>query len=146
METVKTKENGLFPTMWSDFFGNEPFFAPRWLTSDVKETLPAANVRETKKAFIVDLAMPGFAKEDFVIDADDNVLNVRAEKQEETSDEDEHFTRREFSCKSFARSFTLPENVNCDAIEAKYSKGILELNIPKKEASKALPKKEIKVI
>lgn len=146
METVKTKGEALFPALWSDFFGNEPFLAPRWPGSITNGLLPAANVRETKKAFIVELAMPGFDKEDFTIDADENTLSIRAEKEEETAGDDERVTRREFSYKSFARSFTLPENVNCDAIEATYSKGILKVGIPKKEETKAQPKKEIKVL
>ena len=78
METVKTRGSSLFPSLWSDFFGNEPLFPAQWLSTGTKELLPAANIRETRKAFIVELVMPGFEKEDFVIDTDQNILIVRA--------------------------------------------------------------------
>jgi HSP20 family protein len=72
-------------------------------------------------------------------------LAISAEKEEEKNEDNDRFTRKEFSYNSFSRSFTLPQNVNTDHIDAKYNDGILKLSIPKKEDTKHLSKKEIKV-
>ncbi|MGZ4099428.1 MAG: Hsp20/alpha crystallin family protein, partial [Bacteroidia bacterium] len=79
------------------------------------------------------------------INVEENVLTISAEKKEEKNEENDRFTRKEFSYNSFSRSFTLPQTVNAEKIDAKYTDGILKLEIPKKEEAKTLPKKEIKV-
>jgi HSP20 family protein len=145
METAKTTRNGGFlPSIWSDLFNSERFFDTRW---PLIETVfsPPANVVENEKSFRIELAAPGFSKNDFTVDAEDHVLSVTAQKSEERSEEEEHYTRREFSSTSFSRSFTLPQNIDDTKIEAMYADGILTLEIPKKESSKGTPKKQIQV-
>ena len=146
MTPAKTNKNGnLIPSVWSDFFDNDTFLAPRWFSRGVNDTLPAVNVRETGKEFHVEFAAPGFKKHDFKVHVEGNQLAISAEKEEEKKDDNDRFTRREFSYHSFSRSFTLPENVNANDIDAKYNDGILKLSIPKKEDTGHLSKKEIKV-
>ena len=105
--------------------------------------MPAVNIKETSKEFSLEFAAPGFNKNDFKVNIENNVLTINANKEEEKNEENKRFTRREFSFNSFSRSFTLPENVNTDKIDAKYNDGILRLSVPKKEETKVLPKKEI---
>ena len=87
--------------------------------SDLDSTLPSINIKENEEAFIVDVAAPGFDKDDFNIELNHDVLTISSEiKEESESKEGEKFTRKEFSYKSFKRSFTLPELVEDENISA----------------------------
>lgn len=146
MTLVKTNKSGnLFPTLMSDFFDNDNFFANRWFEKEFNRSLPAVNVKENNKEFNIEFAAPGFKKNDFKINVEENILTISAEKQDEKNEEKDNYTRKEFSYNSFSRSFTLPQTVNADKIDAKYNDGILNLSIPKREEAKTQPKKEIKV-
>ena len=146
MSLIKTRKSGdLFPTVLSDFFDTDKFFNTRWMEREFEQTLPSVNIKENGKEFNIELAAPGFSKSDFKINVEENVLTISAEKKDEVKEENERFTRKEFSYNSFSRSFTLPQIVNGEKIDAKYADGILKLCIPKKEEAKTLPKKDIKV-
>ena len=146
MTLVKTNKSGnLFPTLMSDFFDNDNFFENRWFEKEFNRSLPAVNVKENNKEFNIEFAAPGFKKNDFKINVEENILTISAEKQDEKNEEKDNYTRKEFSYNSFSRSFTLPQTVNADKIDAKYNDGILNLSIPKREEAKTQPKKEIKV-
>ncbi len=146
MKPLKTHKNGdMFPSVLSDFFDTDKFFNRPWFEKELGHSLPAVNIKETGKEFDVEFAAPGFKKEDFKVDVEENVLTISAEKKDEKKEENDRFTRKEFSYNSFSRSFTLPQTVNSDKIDAKYNDGILRLCIPKKAEAKSLSKKEIKV-
>ena len=146
MSLIKTKKNGdLFPAFMTDFFDTDRFLAPNWFRKGFEDAVPAVNIKENGNGFNIELAAPGFSKGDFKINVEENVLTISAEKKEEKKEENERYTRQEFSFNSFSRSFTLPATVNADKADARYADGILNLTIPKKESAKALPKKEIKV-
>lgn len=146
MTLVKSyKKEELFPSLLSDFFDADKFFGNRWFEKEFNQSLPAVNIKEDGKQFDIEFAAPGFTKNDFKIDVDQNVLTVSAEKKEEKNEDNKRFTRREFSYNTFSRSFTLPQTVNADKIDAKYTDGLLHLQIPKKEEAKAVQKKQIKV-
>jgi HSP20 family protein len=113
--------------------------------SEMNSTLPAVNIKETEDAFEVGVAAPGFKKDEFNIELDNNLLTVSSEKKEENKVEGEKYTRREYSYQSFKRSFTLPEEVEADKITAKYENGILNISIPKKEEAKPKPARQIKI-
>jgi HSP20 family protein len=98
------------------------------------------NIRETDKAYGIDVVAPGFEKADFKVNLDQNTLTISAEKKEETKKEGEKEIRNEYSYRSFKRSFTLDEKINGDAIDAKYVNGVLTLNLPKKEEVKIASK------
>ncbi len=144
MTLIKSNGN-LIPFGMDNFFTND-FFDNQWLEKKLKHTLPAVNIKEDKNEFNIEFASPGFTKKDFKIDLNNDVLTISAEKEKEKNEENDNFTRKEFSYNSFSRSFTLPQTVNADKIDAKYNDGILKLCIPKKEEAKLLPKKEIKVV
>ena len=80
---------------------------------------------------------PGFEKTDFKVNIDQDILTISAEKQEETKNENDKQIRKEYSYRSFKRSFTLDEKIDASGIEAKYVNGVLTLNLPKKEQVKA---------
>lgn len=140
---VKPSEN--FPTIFNDFF--KPW--NQWFDKDsfLGRTLsvPAVNITENKDNFEVALAVPGLKKDDFKIDVDGNILTISSEKEENKEEREKTFTRKEYSYSSFSRSFTLPEEVNKEKIEAKYEDGVLKLILPRKEEAKKATVKKIAV-
>jgi len=103
------------------------------------------NIKETEKSYGIDVVAPGFEKADFKINLDRDILTISAEKKDETKNDpdshrDEKEIRREYSFRSFKRSFTLDEKIDAGGIEAKYVNGILTLNLPKKEEVKSASK------
>ncbi|MBL3657658.1 Hsp20/alpha crystallin family protein [Fulvivirga sediminis] len=105
-------------------------------TSQVKHSLPKVNIRELENGFTVELAAPGYKKEDFKIELDNNLLTISAAVKE-NPEETHKYTSKEFSYQSFTRSFTLPKSIEGEKIKASYENGILNVEIPKKEIVKA---------
>lgn len=103
-------------------------------TFEVGDWMPVADIDETKDNFVVKVELPGVDKEDVRVNIENGVLTIRGEKQVETEDKKRH--RVECSYGSFIRSFTLPQSVKADEIEAEYKNGILNLTIPKSEEAK----------
>jgi HSP20 family protein len=125
------------------FFDIENFWPS--FQSSRNSPLPAVNVSEDEKNYNIEVAAPGFKKEDFRLNVDDDVLTISAEHKTETPESDgKQYSRREYSYSSFTRSFRLPDNVKDDAIRANYTDGVLKLELPKsKEQVKAT--KEIRI-
>ena len=115
--------------------------------SKTNTTLPSVNVKENDNEFSIEVAAPGFDKNDFKIELHNDVLTVSSEKQteNETKDESERYTKREFSYQSFSRSFSLPLTADGDKVEAVYDKGILTVSIPKKEEAKPKAPRAIEI-
>ena len=91
------------------------------------------------------MAVPGFKKSDFVIDVEDEILSISMEVKKEDEQKEENYSRKEYEYSSFKRSFTLPETVEDEKIEAAYTDGILSISIPKKEEAKPKPARKILV-
>ncbi len=127
----------------------DELFKPDWLggMQNFNTNVPAVNIKETDLSFGIELAAPGKKKEDFNIEIDHNVLTISSEEknEKEEKDNDGKYTRKEFSYSSFRRSFTLPETVNSDAIQANYETGVLHLVLPKREEALPKPKRLIAV-
>ncbi len=130
MDRVPFLSDDFFSKPWNDWFN-------AGLTSRVMN-VPAVNISERKDDFQVTMAAPGLKKEDFKIRLEGTILTISSEKEEESKEDDENFTRREYSYSSFERSFSLPEEVNQNAIEAQYKDGVLSLTLPKKEEAKRM--------
>lgn len=110
------------------------------------ETTPSLNIREENDNYRVEVAAPGLEKEDFTIKIEDSILTISCEKGPERNEtKDEHFSRVEYNYSSFSRSLALPENTDVSHMIAKYSKGILSMNIPKKRISQKVPPQKITV-
>lgn len=107
--------------------------------------VPNANIVENEKDFKIELAAPGLQRNDFKVEIENGCLCISAEKEKETKEDRKNYRRREFSYNSFSRSFTLPDNLVNDKIDAKYENGILSVTLPKKEVSVSKPAKQIKV-
>lgn len=131
---VKTGE--MFPTVFEDFFKpwNE-WFDNSGLWGKVMK-IPAVNVTDNKDNYLVSIAAPGMKKNDFKIDIEGNMLSISCEKEETKEEKEKKYTRKEYSYSSFSRSFTLPDNVTKNKIEATYEDGVLNLRLPKSVESK----------
>ncbi|HEU4632600.1 MAG TPA: Hsp20/alpha crystallin family protein [Flavisolibacter sp.] len=124
------------PPVFEDFFRPwNQWFDDGGLINRVL-TVPAVNISENGDQYRLTMAVPGLKKEDFKIDVAGNTLTIRSEKEEKKEDKDENYSRREYSYSSFSRSFTLPDDVKSEAIEARYSDGVLHIQLPKKEEAK----------
>lgn len=115
--------NSIFDNLFNDSF----------ITDRLVTRIPAVNITETEREFLVELAAPGLQKSDFKINVDKNIISISVEKSEERTTEDKLYSKKEFSYSSFTRSFTLPEIVDHNNIEATYENGILKVKIGKKE-------------
>ncbi len=120
--------------LFDEFFGNLP---TTW-SKDLN--VPPVNVHETADAYHLELSAPGLNKEDFKVNLEKGLLTIGYEKKTENEQKDYKTHRREFGVTGFKRSFSVDENINAEAIEAKYDNGILKLLLPKKEEVKILPK------
>ena len=120
---------------WNEFFSLENFFSPEAVGNKSGRGFPAVNISEDDRSFCVDVVAPGFKKEDFKVNVEDDMLTISAESKTENMDQGQNkqYTRREYSYNAFTRSFRLPDNVKDDAIQANYKEGILRLEIPKSE-------------
>jgi HSP20 family protein len=122
-------------------------FKPDWFggMDNFNANVPAVNIKENEQDFELEFAIPGFKKEDFNIELDNDVLTVSSEMKTEEETKEENYTRREFGYSSFRRSFTLPETVDGGKINATYEDGLLKLTLPKKEDALPKPKRMIEI-
>lgn len=148
---VSKKRTGKeLPTLMDNFF-TRPFFGPSIfdLNGFVNERdlafVPDANIIENGKDYEIELAVPGLERKDFKVEVENNTLIVSAEKEEEKKTEEKNYRSREFSYNSFYRSFSLPDNLKLDNINAEYHNGVLKITLPKKEVTISKPVKQIKV-
>jgi HSP20 family protein len=124
---------------WNEWFENSGKFFGRIMS------VPPVNIAEKDNEYLVSLAVPGMKKDDFKIDVDGNLLTISSEKEESKEEKEHKFTRKEYSYSSFSRSFTLPDEVNKEKIEARYEDGVLKLTLPRKEGIKKSEAKHIAV-
>lgn len=119
----------------SDFFEN-----------DFIKIVPSVNIIENEDSYVIEVAAPGLAKDDFSVEIDDQHLVIEGLKKENKKEsvESGKTTRREFNYGSFKRRFHLSDDIDKNEIIADYSNGILSINVKKKEESKIV-KKTIKI-
>ncbi|MGB5691323.1 MAG: Hsp20/alpha crystallin family protein [Flavobacteriaceae bacterium] len=139
--SIVRRNNLMFPTLMNEFF------KPDWFggLERFENTLPAVNIKENETDFELELAIPGQNKEDFNIEIDESVMTISMETSSEAETSEEQYTRKEFSYRSFSRSFTLPETVDEDKIEASYLDGILKFRLPKRDEALPKPKRTIAI-
>lgn len=133
------KTNGNFPTLFGNVFGKDfnDLFAPATLSN---YGVPAVNIVEHNNGFRLEVAAPGLKKEDFKINLENNVLTISAQQEQKNEETTEKYTRKEFSFASFRRSFTLPNTVDAEQVNATYADGVLKIELPKKDEAKKTPR------
>ena len=129
LPTIKRQNQNWLPSIFNDFF-NDEWFPMRAAMS----AAPAINVKESDKAFEIEMAVPGMTKEDFKVhvnDKDQLVVSVEKKNEKKEEDKSSKFLRREFNYTRFEQALLLPENVDREAITAKVCSGVLHVVLPK---------------
>ncbi|MBL4703126.1 MAG: Hsp20/alpha crystallin family protein [Flavobacteriales bacterium] len=126
-----------FSNLFDEFFGKDMEY-----NASCSTTMPSVNIIESNEAFTIQVAAPGLEKKDFNVAVDGNKLTISSEKELEGLKDGEKFRKKQFSFSKFKRTFSIPEVLEGDKINAEYNSGILNVTIPKKEPVK----KEIKQI
>lgn len=121
-----------FDNMVDELFNGLPVVLNDGYNFLTKQGYVPVNIKEVNSGYILDVVAPGFEKTDFKVNIDNNVLTVSAEKKSEEKVENEKQIRKEYSYRSFKRSFTVDDKIDATAIEASYVNGVLRLNLPKK--------------
>ena len=103
--------------------------------------VPSVNIIENDNNFVLEVAAPGFKKDEFIINLDNQTLTVSREIEEAKEEKADNYTRKEFVYSNFSRSFTLPKSIKFDTITADYNEGILSISLPKKEEEAKLTRK-----
>lgn len=146
MSLIKRNEANWLPSVFDDMFKTD------WLggttnVNSIGTSIPAVNIQETEESFSVEVAAPGKTKEDFNIELENDVLTISSEdkKENETTEKNGRYTRKEFSYSTFKRAFSLPDSVDSEKISAQYNNGVLEILLPKREEAKVQAKRMIKI-
>ena len=129
LPTIKRQNQNWLPSIFNDFF-NDEWFPMRAAMS----AAPAINVKESDKAFEIEMAVPGMTKEDFKVhvnDKDQLVVSVEKKNEKKEEDKSSKFLRREFNYTRIEQALLLPENVDREAITAKVCSGVLHVVLPK---------------
>jgi len=142
MKTVSLYHPGVLENALSDFDRYmESFFGDNFVNpaERILNRVPAVDVRENEKGYILEADLPGFDEKDIEIRLDGNNLIISSRKAEEKNNEKDakgsqegNYLIRERRYTSFSRSFRLPENANPEAISASFKNGILSLEIGKR--------------
>lgn len=141
MKPMMYRRNGWFPTVFDEFLNSD-------IMNSANTTAPSVNVKETADAYIVELAAPGVKKEYCRVNIDeDHNLCVAIENKYEHKEEDKHahYLRREFSYTNYEQRYTLPDDVNEEAISAKAEDGILTIELPKVKKVEGKSAKQIEI-
>lgn len=125
--------------LMKDLFNEFPATVSKTFREDVLQ-FPPVNIVENENSYSVELSAPGFDKADFSVKLEDAMLTISAAKKDEAVENAGKQIRREFSYKSFKRSFTLDEKIDAENISARYENGILTLTLPRRTELKAASK------
>ena len=131
------------PNLVEEFFNHELPYS--WNRNWTTISTPAVNIVEGNDEFRIEVAAPGLNKDDFKINLENDQLTISANKEVKKEENEENYTRREFSYSTFTRTFTLPESVEGEKIKASHKDGILNIHVPKKEEAKPKPAREIAI-
>jgi HSP20 family protein len=132
--TLQDRMNRLFRESFSDPGRDESLVASSFA--------PAVDVYEDEHNVTLKIEVPGIDEKDIDIRVENNLLTVHGERKIEKEEKEENYRRVERQYGSFTRTFTLPNTVDTDNVQASYDKGVLKINLPKKAEAKP---KQIKV-
>ncbi|MGB5036105.1 MAG: Hsp20/alpha crystallin family protein [Blastocatellia bacterium] len=97
---------------------------------------PSVDIFENDSDIVIKVELPEVNRDDVQVNLDDRTLTIRGERKLEFEDKREGYHRIERSYGQFARSFTVPPNINREGLKASYKDGILRVTLPKAEEAK----------
>lgn len=125
-----------FDRMWRELDAWSPFRLADW---SPWPQVPAMDVTENDQQLSITVDLPGFRQDDIDVEVTGNVLTIRGSRNQEQQQQDQRTLIRERMAGAFERSFTLPDYVDAERLEARYADGVLTLTAPKNPAM--LPRK-----
>lgn len=125
-----------------DRFFEDFFSMPNGRTDTDGAFSPRVNIRETKDHVYLTFEVPGIDKKDIKVTVNDHLLTVSGRREFRAENKDENWVRIEMRSGQFSRSFTLPQTIDVEKIEADYRNGLLEIRLEKFDEVKP---KEIEV-
>lgn len=135
LESLRREVDRLFDSFDRSFWPR----SSHWASMPV--SVPAMDIAEKPDGFEVTTELPGLAEKDVEVRVSDGSLTIRGEKQEETEEKDKNYYLQERRFGAFERSFSLPEGVDVDKIEASFRNGVLTVSMPKAAQAKAEAKR-----
>ncbi len=141
MTPMMRRNAAWLPSVFNDLFNLD--YMPK-----ANATAPAINVKETDKAYIVELAAPGMTKECFNVHInDEGNLIIKMEQKEEKKEEDKtaRYLRREFAYSKFEQTLLLPDDVKKEDIKAKVEHGVLTVELPKQVQEQVKVSRQIEI-
>lgn len=121
-------------------------FENRFSTGAEEQTLtawtPAVDVYETENELVIKADLPQVSEKELDVRVENNMLTIRGERKFEQKVKEENYLRMERAYGSFSRSFSLPNTVNTEAVQAEYKEGVLTVTLPKRAESKP---KQVKI-
>ena len=127
--TLQNEMNRLFNTVF-----DAP--SPSNGGNTLRRWMPAMDLVETEDHFVLRADLPGLAEDDVKIEFEDGTLTVSGERKAEHESKNEGYYRVERAFGTFARSLTLPQGIDPEAVTAHFDRGVLEVRIPKPEERK----------
>jgi HSP20 family protein len=134
----------LFNRMAPRAFAGWPRLLPSGDDGNALEWSPTADISETDKEYLIRAALPAVKKEDVHVTVDSGMITIEGERKQRKEDKNEKLHRVETLYGSFTRSFSLPDDVDTNAIRCESSDGLLTVHIPKMKTTPSKPV-EIKV-
>ena len=154
LATLREEVDNLFQRFSEDWPNLPRLFGKSWTypVADLErhfklprlDITPRVDVSESDDAYDITVELPGMTEKDIEVVCNDDSLTVKGEKKEEREDKKKNYHVSERSYGSFQRTFRIPSGVDHNKIDASYSKGVLNLSLPKSEAAKN-NKRSIKV-
>jgi HSP20 family protein len=92
---------------------------------------PTADISETENEYLIRAELPAVKKEDVRITIDRGMITIAGERKDKQETKGEKFHRIESFQGSFVRTFTLPDNLDEQAISAESRDGVLTVHLPK---------------
>lgn len=137
------KNAAAYPSIFDAFFGKEILRDAHLPTHSGNAV--AVNISQNENGYKIEIAAPGLKKSDFKLNLENSKLTISGQKEEQADTQEERYLRKEFKYSSFQRTFTLPNTVDSEKIEANYEAGVLAISIPVREEVKPKPAREISV-
>ncbi len=128
--------------LFDSFFGRTTSLVPFEENLSAWEFGPPVDICENDQNLTFKVEVPGIDEKDIKVEVENNLLTVHGERKLEKDIKEENFRRMERHYGAFSRSFTLPNSVDPEKIEANYTHGVLAIEIPKRAGAKP---KQIKV-
>jgi HSP20 family protein len=122
-------EDLLFPSYWDTALSLLP-----------ETRVPAVDLEDREKEYLLKAEMPGFKKEDIEIEVKEDAVEITGTAGWKYDKKEQSYICKERACESFYRMVDLPEEIKVDDVAANLSDGVLEITLPKKA-----PKKKRKV-